>query len=430
LRFSRSYGPGRYDPQYEEGGVDYPVGYVRWTEGRNIGEVVRLMASGMLQVDDLVSASYDIAQAPAAYARLAHGERVRAIVLTYPTPAKDRVLGPLRLAESTPTGQTRAVLRVSVCGAGNFARKTLLPGMSATGRVTWSSIATATGVTGVHVGKKLGFLTVVGEAKDAAEDPAADAVLIATRHDTHASLAAAAASSGKHVFVEKPLAITRSELQQLVTTSNNDRIVTGFNRRWSPAALDLSDLLTSRTDPLLIQIRVNAGALPPGHWASAAAQGGRLIGELCHFVDLACYFCGSPVIAMDVAGTGRMAPRVEDSIQVILRYADGSTAALTYCSNGGKSLPKERIELHWEGRSGVIDDFRRWEIHGGRSVRRGERKQNKGHRRLLAEFVRYALDGGPSPVPFHQAAHVSDVTLGIVEALERGAASRPNSASW
>jgi predicted dehydrogenase/threonine dehydrogenase-like Zn-dependent dehydrogenase len=428
LRFSRSYGPGRYDADYEDRGHDYPIGYVRWTEGRNLAEFLRLLSEQLLDVDDLISARYAIDDAPKAYERLAGKGRIRAIVLSYPRPTQERLSSVVQLTASEVVKADR--LRVGVCGAGNFARKTLLPGLDATDRVSWASIATASGVTATHVGATRKFTSAMADARDVAVDPQADAVVVATRHDTHAALVLAAASAGKFVFVEKPLAISREELQLLADGITEERVVTGFNRRWSPAALSVRSEIGSRRGPLLLQMRVNAGKLPEDHWANQADQGGRLVGELCHFIDLSCHLVGLPATLVSVASSGQHSPAVEDTVQVLLHYADGSSAALSYLATGGASLPKERIEAHWDGRSAVIDDFRRWSVFDGKESKHGSRRQDKGNRRLLAEFVRFALDGGDSPVPFHQALHVTDVSIAVVESIERGSSVKPTLSMW
>lgn len=431
IRFSRSYGPGRYDPDYEERGRDYPIGYVRWTEGRNLAEILRLIADGRLRVDDLVAGRYRLEDAPAAYERLARGERVRALVLTYDRPSP----GHVRTAQPTAVGSLQAGagkrLRVGVCGAGNFARKTLLPGLEATGRVSWATIATASGLTAEHVRRTKGFISAVADPGEVIVDPNADAVLIATRHDSHATLVGLAARSGKFVFVEKPLAISRSELVTLCDLPGTERVVTGFNRRWSPAALGAALQMRGRSGPALVQIRVNAGALPPGHWADRPEQGGRLVGELCHFIDLACFLVGYTVSTVAATGGGRRAPLVEDNAQVLLSFVDGSSAVLSYFSVGSNALPKENVEVHWDGMSVSVDDFRVWRSYGRRARSHRSRHQDKGHRRLLSEFVRFGLEGGKSPVSFDQAVHVTDVSFAVIEALETGRPARPSMAmSW
>jgi predicted dehydrogenase/NADPH:quinone reductase-like Zn-dependent oxidoreductase len=428
LRFSRSYGPGRYDESYEEQGHDYPVGYVRWTEGRNLAEVLRLIGKGLLAVDDLISARFPIEEAAAAYDRLIKGPRVRAVLLTYDS------MTARSPAETAPAPETRSAgrdqLRVGVCGAGNFARKTLLPGLKATGQVSWAGIATASGLTAAHVASRERFAQVYADPSDVVADPAADAVVIATRHSSHAEIALRALDFGKHVFVEKPLAITRDELDRIAAHPKAGNLVTGFNRRWAPASRDIQQSARDRAGPLMVDIRVNAGPLD-GHWVQSADEGGRLVGELCHFVDLAVFLCGRPVRVVSAVGAGRAAPTTEESAQVLLSFDDGSTAAITYLAFGSAALPKERVEVHWDGHSAVIDDFRRWTTFDARRGRsHGGRRQDKGHRTLLAEFVRYARTGGPSPVPIGEAVHSSDATFAVIESLASGSPVRTQTTTW
>jgi predicted dehydrogenase/threonine dehydrogenase-like Zn-dependent dehydrogenase len=429
LRFSRSYGPGRYDPAYEEGGQDYPIGYVRWTEGRNLGEILRLIAARRLEVRDLITARFPVARAEDAFARLSDGSRVRGLILDYPETLCDD--HPITLRSAAVRGSHRD-LTVGVCGAGNFARKVLLPAFEATGRAGWGSIATATGVTAQHVGTSKGFLRALSEAHEVVTDDANDAVLIATRHDTHAALVATAVTAGKHVYVEKPLAVTPEELAQLQSLgSGTDRVVTGFNRRAAPATRALREQLATRSGPLMLDLRVNAGRLPAHHWSDAADQGGRIVGEVCHFVDLACFLTGSAVTRITARGSGSRSPEIEDTLQCLIEFSGRSSAVLTYVANGAKSLPKERIEAHWDGCSAVVDDFRTWSVwRGDRESKGGSKHQDKGHRALVAEFVRTAIEGGASPVPFHQAAHVTEVTFAIVRSLCDGAAVEPGAAAW
>lgn len=419
LRFSRSYGPGRYDPQYEEKALDYPIGYVRWTEGRNLAEFLRLVSAGRLTVEDLVTASYPLERAPYAYARLSDGSRVRALLLQYSDTLSANA--PVILAAPKVHGTGQAALRMGVCGAGNFARKVLLPALSNTGRVQWESIATATGVTARHVGEKNGFHRALGSATDVAGDPEVDAVLIATRHNTHAALICAAAEAGKYVYVEKPLAVSPVELQALEGLEGLNRVTVGFNRRAAPATVAIVDRLGSRRGPLVADVRINAGRLPKDHWADTPEQGGRIVGEVCHFVDLVCVLAMSSVRRVTASGSGLRSPEMEDTLQVLLDMHDGSSSTVTYLANGANSLSKERVELHWDGRSAVIDDFRTWRFYDGeRKVRGGSRRQDKGHAGLVSAFVNTAIDGGLNPVPAAQAVHVTRVTFAIIESLRTG----------
>lgn len=423
LRFSRSYGPGRYDHLYEEQARDYPIGYVRWTEGRNFQEFLRLLAAGLVDVSDLVDQRYSIDEAPAAYDRLAHGARARALMLTYELRRRRQTSSPASLsgsaARSTLTRRNR--LRVSVCGAGNFARKILLPALDETGVVDWAYVSTASGLTAHHVATQRGFRGAVATAADAITGEGVDAAVIATRHDSHASLATLAAERSIPSYVEKPLTVTPEELDALTTVEARGVLTTGFNRRMAPATTVLVTPLRGRRETAMLHIRVNAGRLAPGYWADAAEQGGRIVGEMCHFVDLACHLLGSPVEKLAAVGSGDREPQVEDTLQVLMRHADGSATTLTYVANGSSSLPKELIEAHWDGRSGVIDDFRTWRIDGGDGMKRGgSRKQDKGHAALVASFVRFAQGLAPNPVPFDQAAHVMRVCYATIDALRTG----------
>jgi len=434
IRFSRSYGPGRYDPDHEERAHDYPLGYVRWTEGRNLAEILRLLGEGRLDVDDLMTARYPIDDAPAAYRRLEEGGRVRALVLTYPGGAAHAAAPPSRPATTAPARLAAVAsgrLPVAVCGAGLFCRKTLLPAFEATERVVWTSIASATGVSAAHVAQQRGFHRAVSGAEEAVTDPDAAAVVIATRHDSHAALAGLAAAAGKAVFVEKPLALSPGELDDLDATAGAERVVVGFNRRFAPATVALGRALETRRGPLVLDIRVNAGKLPAGHWSDTAEQGGRLIGEGCHFVDLACFLVGAGIGRLTAAGSGRRAPATEDTATIAAQFADGSLATITYVANGSPKLAKERIEAHWDGNSATIDDFRHWVINaGGRAERHRGRAQDKGHRAEVAAFVDFALAGGVSPVPFHQSAHVTRATFAVVDALASGTWQELAAVAW
>lgn len=423
LRFSRSYGPGRYDPGYEEQGRDYPIGYVRWTEGRNLQEFLRLLDAGLLQVGDLVDATFPVEDAEAAYHRLAHGERARALVLTYAAhkprpPARSSLLD---AAAGLPARSRLGRVSVSVCGAGNFARKTLLPALQATGAVDWAYVSTASGLTARHVADERGFRGPVATPEEAIAGAGVDAVLVATRHDSHGRLAALCASRGLPAYVEKPLTVDRQELSNLEESDGRDLLTTGFNRRAAPATQALLQPLRGRREPAVLHVRVNAGRLPAGHWADAAEQGGRIVGEVCHFVDLACFLLGSPVRQLAAVGSGAREPQVEDTLQILLRHTDASTTTITYTANGSSDLSKELVEAHWDGRSAVIDDFRTWRLDSGDGMKKsGSRKQDKGHARLVSDFVQFALGAADNPVPFRQAAHVMRVCFATIEALTTG----------
>ena len=414
LRFSRSYGPGRYDREYEELGNDYPIGYVRWTEARNLSEFLRLLSEGLLSVRDLIDGRYAIEHAPEAYERLARGERARALLLAY----GDGNPEPQVVHSTSRLGTTTGRLRVSVCGAGNFARKVLIPNFEATKKVDWAYISTASGLTGAHIAEKRGFRAAVATASEAVDPRTVDAVVIATRHDSHSQIALLCADRQIPAFVEKPLALSIEALEELEASEGAGNLTTGFNRRYAGSVLKALPAIRTRTEPAMLQMRVNAGQLAPNHWADAPDQGGRVIGEACHFIDLACFLTGSAVSRVTAIGAGRRPLQVEDSVEILLHHADGSASTLAYFANGSSNLPKERVEFHWESQSLVIDDFRAARFDSGkRSKSIGGRKQDKGHSRLIAAYVDFVLGNQENPVPFHQAAHVTRVSFAVLEAM-------------
>jgi len=428
IRMSRSYGPGRYDPSYEEGGHDYPVGYVRWTEGRNLGEIVRLLASGALEIRSLITHRYPFESAVEAYDTLTGeaGRSALGVVLEYPA---ESVPEPARLevkavaggapAESVVRRGREGKVGIGLIGAGNFAAGVLLPQLRRLG-VELRGVMTASGLTARDVAEKYGFGYMAGSAEELLSDPEIDAILIATRHDEHARLAAAALRAGKAVFVEKPLALDEESLADVLAAARGGGpLLVGFNRRFAPATVFLRERLERTAGARVVQVRVNAGAVPRESWVhDRAIGGGRLIGEGCHFVDLALYLAGSPAVEVMATGIGGDDPDagLQDNVQVTLRCADGSLASVVYTSKGDIRAGKERVEVFAGGVTGVIDDFRRAEFWSGRrEVWRGT--QDKGHAAELAAFVRAVREGGPAPIALEELENSSLATLRAARAL-------------
>ena len=422
LRLSRSYGPGRYDRAYEEHGVDYPVGYVRWTERRNLAEVVRLLATGRLQVDDLISHRYPIADAVEAYRTLVDPEIPSlAIVLTYPGPGPvaDRVL-PLEVPGPSPTAAPAAV---SLLGAGNFASRVLVPALRADGRLRLDTVVTRSGAGAAHLGRRAGFARCSSDPADALDPERVRAVVIATRHDSHAELAIRALEAGLAVFVEKPLAVDQAGLERVTAAlrANPGILLVGFNRRFAAPTRALLEALPTRTGPGLVQVRVAAGALPPDHWALDRTEGGgRIVGEVCHFLDLASFLLGQQPAGVYARTSDTGGPSSSANVSVLVDYPDHSTAVIQYHAVGGRRMPKELVEAAWDGASARIDDFRSLEVWtSGRGRSRRWRRQDKGHRQELAAFADWVLDGRP-------AWQVSDglattaATLGVLRSLDTG----------
>lgn len=423
LRFSRSYGPGRYDPSYEERGNDYPIGFVRWTEQRNLAEVLRLLATDRFRVADLVSESYTVDDAPAAYARLASAERTLALMLTYAGTSSPQRRIQIRDSEPKPVAQQQQLdhITLDVIGAGNFATRTLLPLLKADPRISFGTVVTASGTRASHVAKQYGFADASSDAEGVAARSDGDTVIIATRHSSHARLAALAAASGKAVFLEKPLAITFEELEMLGEVDGRERIMVGFNRRFAPATNALCLAMAERRGPAHLLIRISAGHLPRDHWLMDPAEGGRIVGEVCHFVDLALHLVGSDVVDVTAHGAGDR-PLLEDQLVATLEFADGSAATILYLSSGGPSLPKEYIEAHWDSQSVVIDDFRTWVAVDGKRRKGGSRKQDKGHEVEVARFLGWVRGHGRIPVPFTESLKATDATLRIARTLTSASA--------
>jgi predicted dehydrogenase/threonine dehydrogenase-like Zn-dependent dehydrogenase len=394
LRFARSYGPGRYEPSYEAWGVDFPAGQVRWTEGRNFEAVLDLLAGGRLQVADLVTHTFDIGAADAAYRLIERRtEPYLAIRLIYPEAPGARGLaadGAVRLRDAPPVSSSPGI---GWAGAGAFTTGTLLPAFRAAGFDRFVAVASASGLSARRAAERHGFEKAVPGADALLDDPGVEAVVIATPHGTHADLAARALAAGRHVWCEKPLALTEDELDVVEKAwhESGGHLAVGFNRRWSPAVLTAQRALAGITAPKLIVYRIAAGPVPDGHWYHDRRQGGRLLGEVCHFVDTAQALVGEPIEEVTGLRGGGLAGQHGDDAVVSLRFADGSLAAIAY----GSAAPvagKEWIEIQAGSRRVVIVDFRSVQADG-KSVWKG--RQDKGHCAEATAF-RQAVAGGPA----------------------------------
>jgi len=423
LVVSRSYGPGRYDPDYEERGHDYPRAYVRWTERENMRTFLDLVAEGRVDVRPLVSHRYDIERGPEAYETLQTPDAL-GILIAYPAlPAST----PAALAIQSmpiPARPRAAGARIGAVGAGAFAQSVLLPALKRAG-VTLGTVVTATGVSARAAADKFGFEACATSADTIWRDGECDAVVIATRHDSHASLTIAALEAGKAVFVEKPLCVTENQLERVVQAVDRQRaagrspfVMVGFNRRFAPAVVAVREAMTGA--PVSIVYRINAGRLSASSWIAHPDEGGgRIVGEVCHFVDLCAHLAGSPIAEVSaVRSTAGL-----DDVLVTLRMANGSMATIAYLCDGDRASGKERIELFGEGRSATIDDFRRARVSsGGRAIRPGAwlARQDKGHAAEMAAFARSVRATGGSPVSFESAVNTTRATFAIVRSIESG----------
>ncbi len=412
---------GRYDPEYEERGHDYPFGYVRWTEGRNLEAFLDLVAEDRVNVESLITHRFKFAESERAYELITGDEPYLGVVLQYDT---ERALEH-RIPLHTKTSVSAAAVRVGLIGAGGYAKAMLLPNFKAAG-AEFQSIATASGVTARAVGEQHGFRFCVSSADEVIDDEQTNLIVIATRHDTHAPLAQRALERGRHVFVEKPLALNDEELAGVIAAAEQSpgHLMVGFNRRFSPLALQARELFADRAAPLSINYRVNAGRAPRGHWAVDPKEGGgRIIGEVCHFIDFIHFVTGSlvtRVYAEAISGSNQEVNN-EDSVFITLRLADGSNASIAYLAEGDRALPKERIEIFGSGKSFVIDDFRNasaWQ--NGRETRTKLRAQDKGQKDEVRVVCAVVREGGPPPIALDDLATTTRATFRVLESLRTG----------
>jgi len=425
FRLSRSYGPGRYDAAYEQKGIDYPIGYVRWTETRNMEAFLQLLAERKLNVDSLVTHRFTISRAHAAYELVTRKTRepFLGILIAYPDRAENARAHvaqhvDLHLGHLPANGQP---IRIGLLGAGNFASSTLLPAIKRTGGAEMIIACAANGSHARHVAARFGFRSCTTNEDEITGDPEVNTVVIATRHHLHAPQVIAALNSGRHVFCEKPLCLNQTELSGIVATHDSQQtprlLMIGFNRRFAPLAIRMKDFLSEAHEPLAIHYRVNAGFLPSDHWLNDPQQGGgRIIGEVCHFVDLLCFLTGSFPVEVETRSLPNPGQYSNDNVLCSLRFANGSLGTISYLANGDKSFAKERIEV-FGGGAAVLEDLRRLElVRGGKKRRfRSLLRQDKGHRAEWEAFAAAVRSGAKSPIPFDQIVQTMLATFALEE---------------
>jgi predicted dehydrogenase/threonine dehydrogenase-like Zn-dependent dehydrogenase len=425
FQVSCSYGPGRYDPRYEEDGEDYPVPYVRWTAQRNFEAFLDALRDRRVSVAPLVGRRAAIADAPSVYADLSSSARSGApgIVLTYPWDGDATVV--VVALKSALAAAAQGTVRAGVIGAGQFARGVLLPALRASG-VDLVSIASQSGVAARHLGRKFGFQEITTDVPAMLAQPSINTVFILTRHDSHASLVAAALRAGKHVFVEKPLALTPDQLEEVLAAyrgAGDRHLLVGFNRGFAPLVLRMLEALRSRSGPASIVATINAGALPPAHWLhDPRVGGGRILGEACHWIDLMLQLVGAPAVSVDAHATGTRTDKGADpGTSLFLTFADGSLGVLHYLTSGHRSFPKERIEVFFDGRVLSLQNFLRLEGHGIPGLRRVRLwRQDKGHRAEVAQFVDRIRRGGEPLIPIERLDQVTRIGFAAVESVRTG----------
>lgn len=426
LRLSTSYGPGRYDPEYEEKGRDYPYGYVRWTERRNMAAFLQLIAEGRMNVSALTRYRVPIARAEEAYARIVDGqESPLGVLLTYDDAPAARA-STVTLRTSAPVSR----IRFGLIGAGSHVKDALLPALKGIAEAEIAAVCTQRGINAKALAARVGAATCTTDYREILKGDAVNAVIVGTRHDLHAEIVLAALDAGKHVFVEKPLCLTEEELDAIARLYAEKakaglRLAVGFNRRFSPHFVKAKEFLAGRGNPLVMTYRVNAGALPAEHWTQdPAVGGGRIVGEGCHFVDYLQALCGGRVVSVHASAIGNHASGiVQDQALLSLKFSDGSVGTVVYAAGGDTALAKERCEVFGDGKSIVMDDFARSEFYarGRRTVFKTGRR-DKGFAPQMAAFCRSLLDADAPAMDFDGIESVTRACLRAVESMADGTA--------
>jgi len=422
VQVSCAYGPGRYDPVYEDRARDYPYSYVRWTAARNFDAILTALARGQLDVGPLISRRVAHARAGEAYEAVLKDNSVLGVILTYPEQAAptERLVG-LRVATARASSPAKPV--VGVIGAGNFTKLVLLPAIKASG-ASIHTIASAGGVTGVHAGRKFAAEQATSDYHRILESPEISTVFIATRHAAHAQMAAEALTAGKHVFVEKPLAIDEPGLEMVreAHAAHPDlQLMVGFNRRFAPHTVKCKELLAGRAQPVAINMLVNAGEVPLDSWQhDLQVGGGRVVGEGCHFIDLLMSLVGHPITSVQAVMFGRNTAISDDKMTINMTYADGSIGTVHYWANGPKSFPKERLEIFSDRRVARIDNWRQLQAFNWPGVPKMRMRQDKGWKAEVAAFVDRVASGGEPLIPFEELELVTRCSFAAVRSAKEG----------
>ncbi len=432
FRISRSYGPGRYDLAYEQKGRDYPIGYLRWTETRNMEAFVSLLAERKINVDVLITHRFPIERAQSAYDLITGKSRepYLGVVIQYAQSDAELtrltvVSQPSSAAPPLPMG----VVAVGLLGAGVFANGTLIPALKASSNTVLTAVCSATGPHARHAEKKFGFRYSTTDDAQPIHDPAINTVVIATRHNLHSKQVLAALAAGKHVFCEKPLCLSEEELRAItgdylgIPSAQRPCLMVGFNRRFAPMVVRLKSFLSSISEPLALHYRVNAGQLPPDHWVNDRDQGGgRILGEVCHFVDLLMFLAAAPVVEIEARTIDNSGRYSGDNLIAFLRFSDGSQGTISYLANGDRATSKERVEVFGGGCSAVLEDFRRLELsrNGRKETARSRWRQDKGHHAEWAAFAGSVQRRGELPIPFNEIVCSTLATLRLHESAGVG----------
>ena len=426
LIISRSYGPGRYDPNYEEKGQDYPVGYVRWTETRNMEAFLDLLAAQKLDVSPLITHRIPIEQGEKAYELITGDEPYLGLMLTYPAESLPRENRIPNLLAPTVRVKPGDILALGVLGAGNYAKSTFLPVVKKVGGIAPVGIVSASGVSAQHAAQRFGFGFAASDPSTLYDDPVINITAILTRHNLHALQILDAFEAGKHVYCEKPLVINQEQLYQITSALQKEgqpMLMLGFNRRFAPLAVALKDFVDKRQEPLYAHYRVNANMLPSKHWLlDPEIGGGRIIGEGCHFIDFLTFLVGENPIEVTSQGLPDEGKYNEDNLVMSFRFPDGSLGLVSYLANGDKSYAKEYLEVFSGGRMAVLQDWRKLELvsKGRRKVKRHRLSQDKGHKAAWRAFLNAVQSDKMPPIPYEQLIGVTYASFAAVESLRSG----------
>ncbi len=421
FQVSCSYGPGRYDPEYEEKGHDYPIGFVRWTEQRNFEAILSLMASGKLNAEPLISHRFPLEKAQDAYGLISENrEPYLGIILTYDESGEKTASATVSLGEPTAIQKLKPKIPVAgVIGAGNFTGQVILPALQKT-KIRLKTIASGGGVSGTHLGKKFGFGESTTDAEKILSDPEINTVFITTRHNTHARFVLKALEAGKHVFIEKPLCLTLQELEEIAAhcllplASHSLSLMVGFNRRFAPHIVKIKEMLDSVREPKSFIMTVNAGKIPLDHWTQdPEVGGGRIVGEACHFIDLLRFLSGTRIINSNLM---KLNSGVGDTVSIQLAFEDGSIGTIHYFANGNKAFPKERLEVFTGQKILQLDNFKTLKGYGWKNFKKMRLwQQDKGHEAEIKAFAEAIENGSPSPIPFEEIEEVMRMTLELTQ---------------
>jgi polar amino acid transport system substrate-binding protein len=442
LRLSRSYGPGRYDPEYEEGGRDYPIGYVRWTENRNMAAFLDLLAQRKIQLEAMISHRFEIDEAAQAYDLITdkNDENSLGIVLIYPR-ADDFI-------ENSPESSTiwlktskeddvtvplpkERKLQVGLIGTGSFAQSVLLPALKRISGVQLLAICNNSGPSARHLANKYGAAYCTSKTEELFNDENVVAVFISTRHDSHAELIIRGLEAGKHVYVEKPMALTELELEAVKDAYGEYQdgpngplmFMVGFNRRFAPMAIHLKEFFDKVKEPLVVNYQVNAGYIMPNHWVhDLKIGGGRIIGELCHFMDFLLFLTGAQPVSVFAQALPNVGRYQDDNVVTTVRFSNGSLGTILYTANGNKAFPKEKITVFGGGLTAELDDYRSLTLaRKGRITKQKSRlKQDKGHQSELEAFIRVIQDNLEAPIQFNELISTTQATFNVVKSLKTG----------